>query len=480
MKKHILYSILFSLLGLVACQDEVDPPKLTTSDIALLVPNNNTKYDLDNTLNIPFAWEEAFLVDEYELLFSVREDMSAPVIIPVSRSPHLITSSEMNDIGAQLSIPSGYSGKIFWTVKSVKPSQPSAADVRSIEITRLAAQPLTPTKNAVIELDYKALNTEIKFSWEPMPEANYELIISANADLSDPLITKKISETSETITHQMLQDIINNPANHMKRYKANTLYWNVKAGDKILAKPSWTFSLYGSKIFTDVRGSESITYEVSIIPYEDKEVVWMSENLRATKLVDGTDLVFDSTNGGQENWNSQYFPASIAKTSASATVPEPIRKNTGMYYRVNRIGNNSSTVQWPALLAPAGWKVPTEQEFKDLVTAALKVSDYLEPLRSIDGYPSLLIGDKKLNKDLMNSWNMNMVPYGTNRVASPGSYYVAEFATLDNLHMVVATTSISQCVTLEISASTGKGNARAIGLGYNAPIVVRLMYTGDD
>lgn len=478
MKKYILYSILFSLLGLVACQDEVDPPKLTTSDIALLVPANNTTYDLDNTLNLVFAWEEAFLVDEYELLFSAKEDMSEPVIIPVRRSPHLITSSDMNDIGAQLGIASGYSGKIYWTVQSVKPSQPSKADVRSIEVIRLAAQPLTPAKNAVIEIDYKALDTEINFTWEPMPDVDYELIISANADLSNPLITKTTSETSETITYQDLQDIIDNPANGMKKYKANTFYWNVKAGDKILAKPSWTFNVYGSKIFTDVRGSESISYEVSIIPYGDREVVWMSENLRATKLVDGTDLVFDSEKG-QESWNSQYFPAEVAKASASTLVPAPIRKHAGMYYRVNKIGNNSPTVQWPALLAPAGWKVPTEQEFKDLVAATLKISENIEVLRHPDGYPDLLVGGKKLNKDLMNIWNMNMVPCGTNRTSNPGSYYVSEFAALtDQLHTVFATTSVTQCVTLEIAS--GKGNARAIGLGYNAPIVVRLMYTGDD
>ena len=34
--------------------------------------------------------------------------------------------------------------------------------------------------------------------------------------------------------------------------------------------------------------------------------------------------------------------------------------------------------------------------------------------------------------------------------------------------------------TLEIAAATAKGGARAIALGKNAPIVVRLIYTGDD
>lgn len=480
MKKYILYSILCTLFGLVACEDEVDPPKLTVSDIELLVPANNTTFDLDKTLNIVFAWEEAFLVDQYELEFSAKEDMSDPVILPVNRTPHLVTSSDMNDIAAQIGIASGYTGKVYWTVRSVKPSQPSVAAVRSIDVTRLLAQPLLPGKGSTIELDYENPNTEIKFTWEPMPDANYELIISTNADLSDPVITKTTNATSETITHQMLQDVINNSANGLKRYKANTFYWNVKAGDKVMAKPSWTLKVYGMKVFTDVRGSESITYQVSVIPYGDKELIWMAENLRTTKLVDGTDLVYDQAKG-QESWNSQYFPAEVAKVSASTLVPEPIRKHAGIYYRLNMIGNNSSTLQWPGLLVPSGWKVPAEQDFKDLAAASLLISaNYLEPLRHIDGYPSLLIGDKKLNKDLMNKWKMNMVPCGTNRTANPGSYYLIDFAALDNLHMVYATTSTSQCVTLEINSSTAKGGARAIGWGYNSPITVRLMYTGDD
>jgi len=475
MKKYILFSIIVSVLGFYSCDDETDPPKLTTSDVALLVPANAAQFDLENTLNIPFAWEDAFLVDDYQLVFSANADMSNPIIQKVNRTPHLITSSDMNDIAAKAGIASGYDGEIFWTVQSVKSSQPLAADVRSIKVKRLAAQPLTPAKDTEIGLDHMALDTEIEFTWEPMPDVDYQLIISANADLSDPLLTTTVSTTSTPVTHQVLQDFIEDPANGMKRYKKNTLYWNVKAGDKILASPSWKLKVSGTKIFTDVRGDESITYQVSVIPNGEEEMVWMSENLRATKLVDGTDLAYE----GQESWNSQYFPAAVAKTGPSAEVPAPIRKHAGAYYRVNMIGNNSSSVLWPSLLAPAGWKVPTEQDFKNLVAAALNVSPYLEVLRSVDGYPSLLIGDKKLNPELMNQWNMNMVPGGTNRLGNPGGYYVSEFAILDWLHMVYATNSISQCVTVEIGGG-GIGNARAIGLGYNAPITVRLMYTGDD
>ena len=153
------------------------------------------------------------------------------------------------------------------------------------------------------------------------------------------------------------------------------------------------------------------------------------------------------------------------------------RKVAGMYYRIGLIGDNSSSVTWPNLLAPEGWRVPELQDYVNLAKASLDVCDYLEVLRCPEVYPSLQIGDKKLKKDLMNSWGMNMAPCGTNR---DGSLYIKEFGDLDGLHMVFAINSVSQFATLEIAAATAKGGARAIALGKNAPIVVRLIYTGDD
>lgn len=59
--------------------------------------------------------------------------------------------------------------------------------------------------------------------------------------------------------------MVDNKAAGLKRYKANTLYWNVKVGDRLMANSAWRFKLYGTKIFTDVRGDESITYKVAVI-----------------------------------------------------------------------------------------------------------------------------------------------------------------------------------------------------------------------
>ena len=43
-----------------------------------------------------------------------------------------------------------------------------------------------------------------------------------------------------------------------------------------MANSAWRFKLYGTKIFTDVRGDESITYKVAVISNGDSEVVWLA------------------------------------------------------------------------------------------------------------------------------------------------------------------------------------------------------------
>lgn len=482
MKKCLSYlSILFIGLNLSSCKNEVEFPKLTISELELLVPQKDSIVDLQNRSTVTFAWENSTIVSSYNLVFSTNSDLSDPVVVETSSNPYVIRSSEMNDLGKSLGLSTGSTNKIFWSVKSRKSSQPTTAEVNSFTLKMLLAQPLTPAKDSIINLNHDSLSTQLKFSWEPMTDIDsYQLIISAKADLSNPLIDITVSGTSTVIAQQQFQNIIENPTSGLKRYKSNSIYWNVKAGDKFMAVSARKFKLYGTKVFTDIRGDESITYKVAVIPTADgtDEMVWMAENLRTRKLNNGDDLVYDAT--GQMSWNSQYFTPAEAMVSSSTAIPDELRATVGMFYRVRMIGDNSTSVVWTSLLAPAKWRVPEEQDYKNLANAALTVCNYLEVLRAPAAYPALKISDKVLVESKMNLWGMNMAPSGTNRVAAPGNLYIGEFGLLNGLHMTYAINSISQCATVEINAGTGKGNARAIGLGYNAPIVVRLIYKGDD
>lgn len=143
MKQYISFLLLvFTGLSCWSCKDDVERPALVTSEIELAVPKNDVSIDLDKVRQITFAWQEAFLVDKYNLLLSNSEDMSSPVVVEARRTPHLISSSEMNDIAAKLGIAFRLYGKIIdSTIR--KSSQPSSAEIRSLMVTRLMAQPLT-------------------------------------------------------------------------------------------------------------------------------------------------------------------------------------------------------------------------------------------------------------------------------------------------------------------------------------------------
>ena len=101
MKQYISFLLLvFTGLSCWSCKDDVERPALVTSEIELAVPKNDVSIDLDKVRQITFAWQEAFLVDKYNLLLSNSEDMSSPVVVEARRTPHLISSSDMNDIAA--------------------------------------------------------------------------------------------------------------------------------------------------------------------------------------------------------------------------------------------------------------------------------------------------------------------------------------------------------------------------------------------
>ncbi|UYI75232.1 MAG: SusE domain-containing protein [Bacteroides xylanisolvens] len=472
MKKYLI--LLLTVFAFWACDAE-EYPQLVTSQIELLVPADNVSVDLNDIYNVVFAWEKPFIVDKYQLVFSNSPDLSNPVSIDAKITPYLISASKMNEIASSLGIATGASGTVFWSVRSGRPSQPSTATVRTFTIKRLPPQPLFPSDGEAFVLDDEAPNTAISFVWESLPDVNeYTLVISSNPSMSNPILETTIEGTSINVTHQELQEIIENKSNKLKLFKSNTLYWNIKIGDTFMANIPRVIRLSGMRVFTDIRGTESITYKVAVLPYpESGETVWLAENLKTKKLKNGEDLLYN----GPEDAKSQYIPAVEALQKAGVSIPSEIALLAGNYYRINLIGDNSLNLQWPDLLAPEGWKVPSLEDFQDMTTAALKVCSYLDVLRSPVAYPNDKYLTFDMNSSLVNAWGMNMAGCGTNRFAT-GSPYVSEFCAVNSQHMVYAFTSVNQCATVTMTPSGDR--TRAIGLGASAPICVRLIYIGDD
>jgi uncharacterized protein (TIGR02145 family) len=205
---------------------------------------------------------------------------------------------------------------------------------------------------------------------------------------------------NKQLTHAELQALIENTGNGLKRYLDNTVYWNVKVtGEDITAASNGSFTLAGYKCFTDVRGTESITYDVSIITYlDDTKKVWLSNDLRAEYGTDGVKLpsleeqtsinaaaapvhVVAHTPVHQGSWNV------TTQDGAAGELPEQVRNLAGLYYYLQHETYGDKMI-------PTGWTLPTIDDFKALINA-VRAS-----------------GANNTNEILAtstNEWNMNLI-----------------------------------------------------------------------
>jgi hypothetical protein len=274
---------------------------------------------------------------------------------------------------------------------------------------------LLPADDTTIVLNHKTPDdVAITFSWKALSNAtSYDLLISYNSDLSNPLNiarTNGITATQVVFGNAELQTLIQQRI-LQKRYIDNTLYWNVKetSSGRYVGEQSRILKLSGYRQFIDERGTEEITYDVSVIPYDGKQHVWLSQNLRTAKAVDGTSIEDIPVTGYTSPVPSVPITAPLdwayadldkVKSLITLTVPASMEPYLGNWYA------NLAIDIWRDHLVPAGWKIPTWDEMKALFDAAREVTSDIRVLKNINGYNS----DNP--DETWNSWNMNIVPNG--------------------------------------------------------------------
>jgi len=96
MRKYLSYLlILFFGLNISSCKTEVEFPKLTTSELTLLVPQNDSVVNLQNRSAVTFAWKNSSIVTTYNLLLSTKSDLSCPCYCNYCKSLcHKVISNE--------------------------------------------------------------------------------------------------------------------------------------------------------------------------------------------------------------------------------------------------------------------------------------------------------------------------------------------------------------------------------------------------
>jgi hypothetical protein len=252
---------------------------------------------------------------------------------------------------------------------------------------------ISPKNGSYYVLDKKTPEEEIVFSWANSGAAAYELVLSKNQDLSNPILTKIVEDTSVLFTHVQLQELIfdSAPFNGVNKYYNNNFYWTVRVGGLDVSIDSYVFSMSGMKIFKDIRGDEMVIYDVSIIPNREDGTssVWLSQNLRTGKDISGNDLPYNLYSDLNDTGKVML---------ATPDYPEKLKSIAGYYYRQGGI------VELKKLLVPPGWKYPTWTDFNQLYKASKQSFD-MSMLRHPDAYPS------RANSSF-NEWNMNMAGFG--------------------------------------------------------------------
>lgn len=168
----------------------------------------------------------------------------------------------------------------------------------------------------------------------------------------------------------------------IKRYRTNTIYWNVRnnADQSLISRVANTLYTNDMMRLVDKRGDETITYPVVRVTFSDgTSQVWTAQNLNTTKYPDGTEI---------EAEYYRYAPESLG---------EDWIKAIGTYY--------SFVIR--DRIIPKGWRIPTEAEWNYLFSEAGKNGGY-NVLKDPVYYYKDPTGQEHLNE-----WGLSFTSAGT-------------------------------------------------------------------
>ncbi len=386
MKKITQYIFILSLAILYSCQ-EADDYKLHTAffDVELNSPADRQEVDLGKieSADFTFDWsaeteENCVLIISTSETFANLNANNSKIIEVNKEQSHAIKLPALDYIAASLGVESGGEKELFWTIKPKSDLRIASADIHSFVIKRAKSALILPKDLSKEAITKSNLNKEVNFKWETTTGAGgeYELHFSSNPEFSDEIIKLDAGNENETkITHQQLQTVFEQL--ECEQYQLAEIFWNVynKSTKSYVSTSTSILYVDGVMTFTDVRGDESITYDVVRLDYSDgTSAIWLAENLRTHKYPDGTDLEIAKDYG--------VAPDDLA---------EDIRQAYGNYY----------TNDVKLKVAPKGWRVPTYGEINKMFVEAEKQTGTYDVLK----HPKYYAG---INSELANAWRMNL------------------------------------------------------------------------
>jgi hypothetical protein len=378
-------------------------------------PKSDDVIDLGAIDQCVFRWTTEPVTSKFTLLLSTAGDMSSPEIIPVRNVGNYTLTAEAFDnlLAEKFGVAAGATRQLYWTVRpgseeSITFKEPFT--VKRIAGTAVNVSLTAPANDASLKLAKADSLENITFSWTASPGASsYALVLSASADMSNPISVHGLTEPTYSLTQAALQDLLfTNSSNFgLKKYLENTVYWKVKVDGRLGSNAPATVKITGMPIFKDVRGKETITYDVSILTYNkgnksEKTVIWLSNNLRAWNDVDGNEL---EPRLCKDPVKDGFDP----QREGTPFMNEPDR---GLYY-------NPFHADLYGKIVPKDWQMPAWDDWVELYMAAMREypkktswgnnTDYNDIVVLIDPkYAKAVIKDDPR----CNEWKMNFRPTG--------------------------------------------------------------------
>jgi uncharacterized protein (TIGR02145 family) len=418
---------LWGLLLLLAagCQDTTYEVRVPENGITLVQPADQSVFDLNDMSEYTFVWNKGDRSDDLVILLSsspylLLDHSDAPDVIHVGgNDSHTMNFSEFDQYLAVFGMRAGAQATLYWAVKpanEVVPTltTPAASEIRSFTVKRLESKLIEPIDRLRLSLDSEKQDSICTFRWDALGQEgnNFAIIFSATPRFA-PANTVEFpvgaAKNSIDMTHAELQSIIAPLGGDI--FNTNQVFWNIlnKTTSERVSLASGTLLLDGMLIFIDKRGDEEITYRVTRIKYSDgEEVIWLADNLKATRYPDGSPI--DQT--------EDLFWA--LPKSEDRVLSAEMMEACGGHYAFSIRRN----------VLPNGWRLPTREDFEKLYREASLAPGGYNVLKD----PVFYAGGIR-SGGYENEWKLNLVASGRflsyNRdtyVAAGGAWTVFHYA----------------------------------------------------
>lgn len=237
MIRNAILAVTGILIVLVSCNTENDFYEVGRQPVFLKYPSKDTtwvlNYQKPDSL-YRFSWESKRNYIEYNLVFSLSEDMSTQKVEVAAgiKTDFYLTTMQVDSILSSMNIGIGEQHTIYWSIDVVDQEAGWCDEIRKLTITRcdLPTNVImldSPSSLAELTLDKANPENLITFSWTCQTEVkDYVLEMSFDSNFDNVIQIENGSEKSHEFSNKYFDDMLKNHG--VTLGQSIPLYWRVK------------------------------------------------------------------------------------------------------------------------------------------------------------------------------------------------------------------------------------------------------------